>query len=228
MTNLLNTTSAKANGPRPDYLPEKFWDAASNSPRLQELVRSYLELERRYGQEGGKMPGVPASHEEYSITEKHPMCGCDLEVNKRLHAAGFTNDQAQLVYDLAVERLMPTVEGMAGELHRGQHEGRLHQHFGGPERWEEVKRQLEAWGKANLSEEVLNALGSSAEGILALERMMRSGEPGLRMQGGHEDMPQNEEDLKKMVADPRYWRQRDPAYMARVTEAFKRAYPGKE
>ncbi len=227
MTNLLNSNRTVANGRRPIGLPEKFWDEASQSPRLEELVRSYLELERRYGQEGGGMPGVPTSHEDYRIEEKHPMCGCDLEVNKRLHAAGFTNEQAQLVYDLAVERLMPTLQGMAGELNQQRHVEKLHQHFGGSDRWDEVKRQLDAWGKANLSEEVLTALGSSAEGIVALERMMRSGEPGLGIQSSSESMPQTEAELKQMVADPRYWRQRDPAFMARVNEAFKRAYPNK-
>jgi hypothetical protein len=28
-----------------------------------------------------------------------------------------------------------------------------------------------------------------------------------------------------MMRDPRYWRDRDPAFIAQVTEGFKRLYP---
>ncbi|MBF0269349.1 MAG: hypothetical protein HQL44_12240 [Alphaproteobacteria bacterium] len=219
--NANQTSQAQA---RPGFLPEKFWDEATQSPRLEELVRSNIELERRRGQEGGQRPNVPASPDAYAITEHHPMCGCDLEVNKRLHAAGFSNEQAQLVYDLAFERLLPTIHGMAAQMYGQRHEEKLHQHFGGPERFAEVQRQLSAWAKANLPEDVFKAMSSSAEGVMALERMMNSGEPGLNMKGAESGMPANEAELKKMVADPRYWKSRDPAYMAKVTDAFKRAY----
>jgi hypothetical protein len=209
---------------RPGYLPEKFWDAENQSPRLEELVRSYLELERRAGQAGGARANVPASPDAYQIVEPHPMCGCDAAVNARLHQAGFTNEQAQLVYDLAHERLLPIVDGLASEMQNSNDKIRLHQHFGGEDRFNEVQRQLSAWGKANLPPDIFAALSTTADGVLALERMMGSGEPGLKPQGGDGSQPQSEEDLKRMVADPRYWRQRDPAYMAKVTEAFKRAY----
>lgn len=209
---------------RPGYLPEKFWDESQQSPRLEELARSYLELERRIGQHGGQRAVPPESPEAYQIAERHPMCGCDLEVNKRLHAAGFSNEQAQLVYDLAFERLMPTLHGMAADMYSQRNQERLHQHFGGPDRFSEVQRQLSAWGKANLPEDVYAALSSSPEGVMALERMMGSGEPGLATRNPDAGQNSSEDDLKRMVADPRYWRQRDPAYMAKVTEAFKRAY----
>jgi hypothetical protein len=221
----INTEDFRKYASRPDFLPEKFWDAATQSPRLEELARSYLELERQHGQNKGQRPNIPASPDAYQIAERHPMCGCDQHVNQRLHQAGFTNEQAQLVYDLAYERLMPMIGGMASDMQGKQDEMRLHQHFGGPDRFAEVQRQLSAWGKANLPEEIFNVLSASAEGVLALERMMGSGEPGLKMKGGENGLAATEEELKRMVADPRYWRQRDPAYMAKVTEAFKRAYP---
>ena len=36
----------------------------------------------------------------------------------------------------------------------------------------------------------------------------------------------SEATLHEMIRDPRYWRQRDPAFMARVTDGFRRLYGG--
>ena len=32
--------------------------------------------------------------------------------------------------------------------------------------------------------------------------------------------------LDEMMRDPRYWRQRDPEFIARVTEGFRKLYGG--
>ena len=32
--------------------------------------------------------------------------------------------------------------------------------------------------------------------------------------------------LRALMRDPKYWRERDPAVVARVTEGFRRLYPG--
>jgi hypothetical protein len=34
-----------------------------------------------------------------------------------------------------------------------------------------------------------------------------------------------EDTLNEMVRDPRYWRDRDPDFIARVTEGFRRLFP---
>jgi hypothetical protein len=34
-----------------------------------------------------------------------------------------------------------------------------------------------------------------------------------------------EADLYKLMRDPRYWRDRDPALIAKVTEGFRQLYP---
>mgnify|MGYP000878454889 CR=1 FL=1 len=60
--------------------------------------------------------GIPDSPNEYQITPKHDLCCADDEVNQRLHEAGFTPAQAQLVYDLAAERLLPMLKARAEKL----------------------------------------------------------------------------------------------------------------
>jgi hypothetical protein len=74
--------------------------------------------------------------------------------------------------------------------------------------------------------DVLDTLSSSYEGVLALHRMMQSGaEPkmagrrSVRVQGGL-----GEAELSSMMRDPKYWRDRDLAYVAKVTQGFENLY----
>ncbi len=48
--------------------------------------------------------------EDYEISFSRPGLKADPEVNKRMRQAGFTNSQAQLVYDLAAEKMLPLAE----------------------------------------------------------------------------------------------------------------------
>ena len=103
--------------------------------------------------------------------------------------------------------------------------GRLEEYFGGKERWSRIAQQLGDWGKAHLPEDVMDALSGSFEGVLALHRMMASDEPGVGTSGsGGGDGP-DEQKLKKLMQDPRYWRDQDPALIAKVRNGFQRLYP---
>nr|WP_246423570.1 hypothetical protein [Roseospira goensis] len=172
--------------------------------------------------------GVPDTPDAYRIAVNHPRLAVDPDVNRRLHEAAFTPAQAQLVYDLAVERVMPVIEAL-GESQRAEADlAALVEHFGGADRWAEISRQLSAWGKAHLPEDVYIALASTREGVLALFRMMAEGEPDLVGGGAGAAGPggSGEEDLKALMRDPRYWKHRDPAVVRRVADGFRRLYPG--
>src|SRR4051794_17181010 len=115
---------------RPAEVPEKFWHAANGTLRVDALLKSYLELERRMSQRAGRPApdaapeelarfrqamGIPDSPEGYAIPPPHDLCCVDPEVNGRLHAAQFSQDQAQLVYDLAAEKLLPLIAEAAAQ-----------------------------------------------------------------------------------------------------------------
>lgn len=228
-------------GQRPPFIPEKFWDAETGTVRLEALAKSYQELERRMGGMVSlpgpdaspedrfafeRARGVPETPDAYQIAERHPLLQPDPDLNARLHTAGFTPEQAQLVYDLAHERVLPVIEDLAAQFEADRQLVRLIDHFGGEDRWSEISRQLLAWGKANLSPDVLSALATTYEGVVALDSMMSSGEPALGSGGGPGGDAPGEDDLKAMMRDPRYWRDRDPAFVAKVGAGFSRLYPG--
>ena len=210
---------------RPANVPAKFWDPAKGEIRTDALLRAYQELERRASTPvkpaaAAEPPisTVPASPDHYQISHSHPDLAGSPVVNQRLHDAGFSQAQAQLVYDLAHECLVPMLE-KAGQQADLSH---LQQHFGGPTRWQQIKPQLAAWGKKNLPADAYDALASSADGVKILHRLMVSGEPNLGRAPAAADAGASEEELKKMLQDPRYWKTRDPAFIAKVTTGFRR------
>lgn len=224
-----------------DAVPEKFRDPQTGEIRVDLLVKSYRALEQKLagmvsvpGDDSdddsrlrfNRALGVPDSPDGYQITLANPALSTDADVNRRLHEAGFTPAQAQLVYDLACDHVVPQLHRMAGEYRQRGERDRLLQRYGGEARFSETARALEAWGQRNLPESVFNALASSYEGICALESMMQNGDPALTRGAGGGDAALSEDQLVGMMRDPRYWKKRDPEFLTKVTDGFKRLYPG--
>lgn len=224
---------------RPAGVPEKFWDHEAGAIRTDALLKSYVELERKLGsmvplpsdddQEGRerlrRALGVPAAADEYRIEVRDELLEPTPELNARLHEAGFTQEQAQLVYDLAAEHVLPLIDDVMGELHASRDSERLAKHFGGDAAWQNMARQIRTWGQANLAEDVYRTLAASYDGVLAMHQMMQAREPAVLQAA---DGPQSEIDeatLTRLMRDPRYWRERDPAIVAQVTQGFQRLYP---
>lgn len=100
-----------------------------------------------------------------------------------------------------------------------------------------VLRELGAYAerlKAEHGDEVFQAvqtITSTAAGVRFLD-LLRTGKikPGtegnLPGAGAQPAAPGvSDADLKSMMADPKYWRDKDPAFVAKVQEGFKRLYP---
>lgn len=242
-------------------IPEKFRDPKTGGVRVDALLKSYLELERRLSSQPpaatGTVPpppappdlskpdlsqldlsqldpaqlrralGAPESADGYRIACDHGLFQSDPEINSRLFDAGYTPHQAQLLYDLAAERMVPLLQHVAAEFQAEREVERLVAHFGGEERWREVSRQLLGWAGRTLPAAAVEGLATTYEGVMALHSMMTGSEPAaLSMAGGRSaGGGEGEAELRSLMRDPRYWRERDPAVIARVTEGFQRLYP---
>ncbi|GLR81149.1 capsid assembly protein [Azospirillum oryzae] len=261
---LLTESAAAIDGAPPLPIPEKFRDPKTGALRVEALLKSYLELERRLSSQGrsGQAPpdgatgsaseaaptpvdpapfdpasldpaqlrrllGAPETPDGYSIACDHGLFQPDPDINGRLHEAGYTPNQAQLLYDLAAERMIPLIQTMAAEFQAEREVERLVARFGGEERWREVSRQLLAWAGKTLPPAAVEGLATTYEGVMALYAMMTGSEPAaLSMAGNRPAGDEGEAELRTLMRDPRYWRDRDPAVIARVTEGFQRLYPG--
>ncbi len=225
---------------RPAHIPEKFWDAKSGQVRTDTLAKSYQELERRLSAltrpaaAGSAQPadraallkalGVPDQPQDYQVNTDHGLFETDPVVNQRLHAAGLTPEQVQAVYDLAAERFVPLVREVAAHYEAEQQLRRLQDHFGGTDKWREASRQMLAWGKKNLPGSALEALSTTADGVMAIHKLMTAGEP-TTLRGAAPAATGDAANLHALMRDPRYWRDRNPDMIAKVTEGFQRLYP---
>ncbi|NCT40932.1 MAG: hypothetical protein GW778_04645 [Alphaproteobacteria bacterium] len=191
----------------PSIVPDKFKNPETGAIRLDALVNSYGELEKKMSEK--PTHNAPASHEDYCVNCDHGMFQPDNDINQRLHAKGMSQEQVQEVYDLAAEKMVPMVKQIAGDFSADQ--------------WKEVSRQLLAFGNRNLPADVLENLSSSYEGVLALHKMMQSEEPSMKKQTANPSKT-GSEDLQSMMRDPKYWRDKDPAFVKKVTEGFQTIY----
>lgn len=217
-----NATPTRQSGGRPTGVPDKFWDDASGTLRTDALIKSYLELEKKLGTPLQRE--LPPSAEDYQIKIANEILANDPEINRRLYAAGFTQDQAQLVYDLAAERLIPLVTEIAEVFETEGQVARLVKEFGSEQRWRVVASQIDAWGRAHLPQRAFEALSTTFEGVLAMYRMMSNDEPGFVRDGDRPAESMSDTQLKALMRDPRYWRDQDPTIVEQVREGFRRLY----
>lgn len=218
-------------------IPEKFRDPDTGEVKIDALLKSYMALEKKLSAmmprpENDedkiavfKMLGMPETPDAYEVDTSHGLFEADGEINARLFDKGFTLEQVQAVYDLAADKFVPMILELSQEFQADREVERLIAAFGGEEKWQEVSRQLLAYGQKNLPPEVLGSLSGSFEGVMALYRMMKGedGQPDITSftKSGN---AANKEDLNVMMRDPRYWRDRDPSFVAQVTEGFKSKY----
>ncbi len=173
------------------------------------------------------VPGdaVPESPDGYRIEAGHPWLGNDAELNGVLHENGFTQGQAQLVYDIAHEYVLPLLDRMAGEIAGLRGERQLRAVFPGDD-WEARAEQTRQWGASALPEDLYATLAATPAGVAAMHRMMQHGEPDFLSRAAPAGPAADEAELRRLMDDPRYWRDHDPATIAKVRDGFDRLYPG--
>ncbi|MCB1558069.1 MAG: hypothetical protein KDJ50_04005 [Alphaproteobacteria bacterium] len=221
-------------------VPSKFWDDEKKEIKVDALLKSYRELEKKLSKmmpvpesdedkkRLHKMLGCPESAEDYDITVGNEFLAIDPDLNSRLHQKGFTVEQVQEVYDLAGEKLVPLILEMAAEFQAEREIERLIEAFGGVTKWQEISRQLQDYGQKALPHQAYEGMACSFDGVMALYRMMqKDGKmPAIRAEGDAAEAC-DEKSLRKMMQDPRYWRDRNPAFIAKVSAGFEKLYGGK-
>ena len=269
-------SEATAAGPATPSAPAKFLDPETGELRVEALMKSYTELERRMGagehlNRGGAGPDsafgdgsnledaddppagadpddparddpagddpagdadsddayddtVPDSPEDYRIDSDHPWLANDAELNGILHENGFTQNQAQLVYDVAHEYVLPLLDKLAGEIAGLRGERQLREVFPGDD-WEARAEQTRQWGAGALPEDLYETLAATPAGVAAMHRMMQHGEPGFLSRNGPAGPAVDEAALRSLMNDPCYWRDHDPSVIAKVQDGFQRLYP---
>ncbi len=164
------------------------------------------------------------AEKEYKIVIKNKFLAIDKDVNKRLMEAGFSNAQAQLVYDLAEEIMIPKIQEVVEEFRAYRELSKLENYFGGEERFDEISRQISLWAEKNVPQEIYQSLNSTYYGVIALYNMMTSNEPKVMGKSYVSDDVITEQKLKDMMKDPKYWRDGDKDFIKKINDGFKFLY----
>ena len=216
-----------------DKIPEKFLNE-DGTLNTNALMKSYSELERKIGTmitvptndsdentraRFNRAIGVPESADQYPINELFD----DENVRNKFHEIGLTTNQVEKIYSIANEFLVPVIS----ELYETQNEknaiGELKNFFGGTEKMNDALRAIEAFGKKFLPSDAFDELCSTPQGIQGVYRMMQSMEPSVETEK-NEIKNLTDSDLRRMMRDPKYWRDGDAEYVRKIENGFKKLY----
>ena len=214
---------------RPDYLPEKFWDAESG-PNVQALAESFTGLEKRMFTKNEVLKGElaqerlanrPETADKYELPEieNYEWDRSDPLLKfwqNHAHEQGF--DQAAFNagitgYMEAVSAAAPNLEAEMGKL------------------GEDAKTRIDAasaWvgGFSEETQAAFEQIAQTASGIVAIEEIMGKLSAGGAVDSGeHGNEPVlTKEELAALMNTPEYWDpgKRDPALIAKVTRGFER------
>jgi len=213
---------------RPDWLPEKF-----KSP--EELAKSYSELERGFYQRKDDMreqvideinqeamkdaPASPADYDvnfaapeglEYTVDEDDPLLGW---FKGKAHEYGLSQDE----FDGLIN------EYAQADVQRGPDWNTEAEALG--EYAEDRLTRVDGWARTSLTEEAYNVFANipaSSNMVQLFEELMElNGQPQFNMVSETEFQEViSLDDLRSMQNDPKYWKEKDPSFIAKVRAGF--------
>ena len=95
--------------------------------------------------------------------------------------------------------------------------------FGGEEKMLDALRAINDFGTRFLPADAFDSLCATPQGIQGLYRMMQSMEPDVRTDNNTTDNL-SDSDLRRMMRDPKYWRDAEPEYVRKIENGFKKLY----
>ncbi len=216
-----------------EKIPEKFLNK-DGTLNADALMKSYSELEKKMGNmvtipsetsddetraRFRRAIGVPANASEYPTNELFD----DENVRQKFLDIGLTSSQVEKIYDIASEFLSPIV----GEIFSVQNESNaineLRNFFGGDEKMRDALNAIDAFATRFLPADAFDTMCSTPQGIQGIYKMMQSMEPDVRTdKNTSENLSDN--DLRRMMRDPKYWRDNDPEYVRKIENGFKKLY----
>ena len=216
-----------------DKIPQKFLNE-DGTLNTDALMKSYSELEKKIGTmvsvpdanadadaraKFNRAIGVPDDAAQYPVNAMFD----DDTVREKFREIGLTVAQVEKLYAIAEEFLSPVL----GDLFRMQSEvcalSELKNFFGGDEKMNEALRAINAFGEKFLPREAFESLCASPQGIQSVYKMMQSMEPDVRTEKNSTETL-SDDALRRMMRDPKYWRDGDAEYIRKIENGFKKLY----
>ncbi len=214
-------------------IPEKFQND-DGTLNTETLMKSYSELEKKIGtmisvptddadnttrEKFMHAIGVPKTADEYPL---NPLFD-DETIREKFFDAGLTTKQVEKIYSIAEEFLSPALSEIFGLRHESESIAELKNFFGGTDKMKDALIAINAFGEKFLPSEAFESLCSTPQGIQSIYKMMQSMEPDVAT-GNSTSEKLSDTELRRMMQDPKYWRDHDPEYVRKIETGFKKLY----
>ena len=216
-----------------EQIPEKFLNE-NGELNTDALVKSYCELEKKIGgmisvpnensdddvkQKFNHAIGVPDNANDYPKNNLFD----DESVREKFHQIGLTAKQVEQIYNIAEEFLQPTLSNLFQLQIETNAINELKNFFGSEQKMKDAMKEINAFGEKFLPKDAFDELCSTPQGIQGVYKMMQSMEPEvLTDESVNENL--SDDDLRKMMQDPKYWRDHDSEYVRKIENGFRKLY----
>jgi len=214
-------------------VPEKFQNP-DGTINVDALLKSYSELEKKMGnmisipndntddamrEKFNRAIGVPENANDYPTNELFD----DESIKQKFHEIGLTKSQVEKIYSIAEEFLSPVLSDLFSVKNETNEMLKLEKFFGSREKMNDALNAINTFGEKFLPHDAFDALCASASGIQGVYQMMQSMEPRVET-NFNEQENLTDDDLRRMMRDPKYWRDADPEYVRKIENGFKKLY----
>ena len=214
-------------------IPQKFQNP-DGTVNVEALMKSYSELEKKIGtmvsvpgdkaddaarEKFNRAIGVPENAKDYPTNTMFD----DESVKQKFHDIGLTPNQVEQIYSIAEEFLSPVLSELFSAKNESTEISKLEKFFGSREKMNDALNAINTFGEKFLPHDAFESLCSSAQGIQGVYQMMQSMEPRVET---NSSVVENltDDDLRRMMRDPKYWRDADPEYVRKIENGFKKLY----
>ena len=144
-------------------------------------------------------------------------------LREKFFEIGLTSNQVEKIYDIANEFLSPLISDLFSLQSETNSVNELKSFFGGTEKMNDVLRAIKSFGEKFLPHDAFQELCATPQGIQSVYKMMQSMEPEVKTDK-NETQNLTDSDLRRMMRDPKYWRDNDTEYIRKIENGFKKLY----
>ena len=217
---------------RPDYIPEKYWDATAKAPRVEDLGRAYGELSSKLGKgkdafDAERLARRPEAPDKYELAidgyspeflQSHPLTPVIREI---AYESGLDQQQFKGLAAKVVGALAAAAPKPEDELAKLGENASV--------RVQAAERFVTTTFNDPAEREALALVATTAAGVKVIEKMiaMVQGTGGNVPPADNPTQPtrKTKAEIDKMMQDKRYYdpRHRDETFVKEVTDWFKGA-----
>ena len=216
-----------------EKIPEKFLNE-DGTLNTDALLKAYSELEKKIGTmisvpdanadadtraRFNRAIGVPNSASEYPANTMFD----DDSLREKFFEIGLTSSQVEKIYQIAEEFLTPVLSELFDMQNETSAINELKNFFGDDDKMRDALRAINAFGERYLPRDAFDAMCATPQGIRAVYAMMQSMEPSIETDDGT-SKNLTDDMLRRMMRDPKYWRDQDPEYVRKIENGFKKLY----